>query len=343
MERSLILPLLTALGVLSAVADDAAINRGKAVYAIYCAPCHGIEGAGLVGPNLTDAEILHGESYEEIVNVITMGVPAKAMPSWASVLTSAQIEDSAHFVRSILGKNLPGPARGEESTMTSFPEGSPTLPYVLRTFMPTLGVGPEVFPHHGHGRSTFKYSANEGIFDEQKIQHPIAGVPGAIAVNFGPSLSYCFDTTECRLLYTWTGPFVDMTYYWGEGSGGARKSFDYIARVIGDITFEAAGAPPLAGIPQFRGYRKVHGVPELLYRIGKIDFTLRIEPGTDEHTVLLHYTTSGTANGLTLRFDPREALHLKSSTGQFSRGQLSLNAKQAAAFTLTLNTDKKSR
>lgn len=336
MERSLILTLITAFGALGAVADDAAIHRGKAVYAIYCAPCHGLEGAGLVGPNLTDDEILHGESYDEIVQVITLGVPAKAMPSWASVLTPAQIKDSAHFVRSIMGKNLPGPARGEESTMTPFPEGSPTLPYVLRTFMPTLGVGPEVFPHHGSGRSTFKYSPKAGTFDEKKIQHPIAGVPGAIAVNFGPSLSYCFDTTECRLLYTWTGPFVDMTYYWGEGSGGARKSFDYIARVIGDITFEAAGAPPLAGTPKFRGYRKVQGVPEFLYRIGPIDFTLRIEPGEVAGTALLHYTTSGPTDGLTLRFDPREALHLQPSAGRFSRGQLSLTAAEASAFTLTL-------
>jgi mono/diheme cytochrome c family protein len=339
MERSLILALLTVLGALNAFADDAAINRGKSVYAIYCAPCHGIEGAGLVGPNLTDEEILHGETIEEIVKTITLGVPAKAMPSWASVLTSAQIADSAQFVRSIMGQNLPGPARGDESTMTSFPVGSPTLPYVLRTFMPALDLEPDVFPHHGHGRSTFKYSPKVGTFDEKKIQHPINGVPGAIAVNFGPSLSYCFDTTECRLLYTWTGPFVDMTSYWGEGSGGARKSFDYIARVIGDISFQAAGAPPLAGTPQFRGYRKVQGIPEFLYRIGQIDFTLRIEPGATVQTVALHYTSTGATDGLTLRFDPREALHLKSSVGKFSRGQLRLNATQAAAFTLTLATD----
>jgi mono/diheme cytochrome c family protein len=344
MERSLILLLGALLSAPFVNADDAAIARGKLTFATYCAPCHGVKGAGLVGPNLTDAEVLHGESFDEVVTVITQGVMAKAMPAWASVLTPAQIADTAHYVKSIMGQNLAGPARGAESTVTPFPTGSLTLPYVLRTFMPTLDVGPEVFAHHGEGHSTFKYSATAGTVDKETVQNPIAGVPGAIAVSFGPRLSYCFDTTECRLLYVWSGPFVDMTYYWGEGSGGARKSFDYIARVIGDVSFQTSGPPPLAGDPQFGGYRKVLGVPEFMYRIGSVDFTLRIEPGDAPEDVLLHYTAHAPGSGgLTLQFSPAEASRLTTSAGQFKGNQLVLTAAEAAAFTLRLSSSVASR
>jgi len=343
MERSLTLLLIAALSASLTSADEAAIARGTTIYATYCAPCHGVQGAGLLGPNLTDAEILHGESHEEIVTVITQGVMSKAMPSWASVLTEAQIEDTAHFVQSIMGQNLPGLARGEKTTVTPFPSGSPTLPYVLRTFMPTLDVGPEVFSHHGEGHSTFKYSPTKGSFDQATVQDPISGVPGAIAVSFGPKLSYCFDTTECRLLYTWTGPFVDMTSYWGEGEGGARKTFDYIARVIGDVGFQASGPPPFPGKPQFKGYRKVNGIPEMQYRIGAVDLTLRIEPSSSDDSVLLHYTAQGTGGGLTFNFDAAEAAQIKSDVGSFRGSNLTLTAAEASAFTLRLIPHASSR
>lgn len=343
MERSLILLLAASLSANFAAADETAIARGQTIYATYCAPCHGIEGAGLLGPNLTDAEILHGASHEEIVTVITQGVMSKAMPSWASVLTETQIQDTAHFVQSIMGLNLAGPARGEKTTVTPFPSGSPTLPYVLRTFMPTLDLGPEVFPNHGEGHSTFKYSPTKGSFDEAKVQDPISGIPGAIAVSFGPKLSYCFDTTECRLLYTWTGPFVDMTYYWGEGEGGARKKFDYIARVIGNVSFQASGPATLPGKPKFKGYRKINGIPEMQYQIGMVDFTLRIEPSASGDSVLLHYTSQGSRGGLTLHFDPTEAAQIKPDVGSFHDSRLTLTAAEASAFTLRLIPNVSSR
>ena len=336
MERGLILLLAATLVSSSGFADEEAIARGKTIYASYCAPCHGVEGAGLVGPNLTDEEILYGSSLEEIINIITQGVPTKAMPSWASVLKPEQIHDSAVFVQSIMGNNLVGPARGDASTVTPFPFGTPEAPFLIRTFLPSLNIDPVVFAHHHEGQSTFKYRATEGTYNLEIKQDPIEGIPAAIAVSFGPTLSYCFDTTECRLLYTWSGPFLDMTYYWGEGSGGARKSFDYIARVIGDITFKASGLPPVPGPPRFHGYRKINGIPEMLYSIGKIQFTLRIEPELDGDIALLHYTTQGAPDGLTLDFSENETTRFDSDSGIFRDSALILSPAEAAAFTLRI-------
>lgn len=52
------------------------VERGKAVFAKdgLCYACHGAEGEGTIGPNLTDSEWLHSKgSYEEIVASVTKG------------------------------------------------------------------------------------------------------------------------------------------------------------------------------------------------------------------------------------------------------------------------------
>ena len=209
------------------------VKKGETLYKTFCASCHGPEGAGLVGPNLTDKVVLHGTKKEDIIKTITLGVPGKGMPPWGSILNNEQKSDLADFVKSIMGKNLPSPFQAGKSNVTPFPKGDLARPYLMRTFMPKHGLSDEVFANHGKGEATPKYSPSKGTFNPTKMDKPIEGIPGAIAVNFGPKLSYCFDSTECRLLYTWSGDFMDMTNYWGKGSGGGRKRFGYIGKILG--------------------------------------------------------------------------------------------------------------
>lgn len=90
--------------------------EGKALYAINCAPCHGQAGEGIVGPNLTDAFWLHGESAESIVQTITDGVPAQGMIAWGNILGPKKIESVAAFILSLKGSNPPNAKapQGEE-------------------------------------------------------------------------------------------------------------------------------------------------------------------------------------------------------------------------------------
>ncbi len=349
MERSLIpvrrlaaaaaLPLLSGLNIAVAQTDTAALDSGRELYATYCAPCHGAAGAGLVGPNLTDAEVLHGESHEDIVRVITEGISGKAMPAWDAVLNADQIGDVAAFVRSIMGTNLPSPLATVDSIVTPFPMGTRAAPLVLRTFMPTLEMGDEVFTHHHLGQATPKYQPNNGRFSGDEVDAPIDGIPAAIAVNFGPELSYCFDTTECRLLYTWSGGFMDMTDYWGAETGGARKRFSYVPTLMGSVAFKARGFAPVRGTPRFLGYQKIDGVPAMRYRVGVIEFLLRIEPGDTPGVAICHYTTEGADSGLIFRLPPGQAERCETSVGEFVDGELHLDAAAARAFTLTLRPE----
>jgi mono/diheme cytochrome c family protein len=58
----------------------AMVDRGKTIFtgAGVCFACHGSDASGATGPNLSDTTWIHGHGkYEEIVAIITSGVPAK--------------------------------------------------------------------------------------------------------------------------------------------------------------------------------------------------------------------------------------------------------------------------
>ena len=315
------------------------IKKGEQVYKMFCAACHGPEGAGLVGPNLTDKEILHGDKKEDIVKVINNGVPGKAMPGWSAILKPEQVSDVADFVKSIMGKNLPSPFTAGKSSVTPFPKGSESRPLLMRTFMPKMGLSDEVFANHDKGLPVPKYSPKTGKESTSKVDKPIEGIPGAIAVDFGEKLSYCFDSTECRIFYVWSGGFMDMTNYWGKGPGSGRKRFGYIGKVLGKVSFLAKGKAALSGKPQFKGYRKIQSVPEFMYSIGDVNFTLRIVPGKIPGEAVCHYT-SDASNGLTFKFDPNEAKQFSVNKGDFKNGVLTLNGNDAASFTITIKPAK---
>lgn len=83
--------------------DEPALNSGKIIYEKNCATCHGTEGGGIVGPNLTDDYWIHGGGIQNIYDVIKKGVPAKGMISWELVLNHKDILETASYVFSLHG------------------------------------------------------------------------------------------------------------------------------------------------------------------------------------------------------------------------------------------------
>lgn len=184
-------------------------------------------------------------------------------------------------------------------TLSNLPMGTREAPLVLRTYFPDPGLSREVMSRHGLGARARKYTPGKG--DVDGFVDPIPGIPGAVGVNFGPELSYCWDTTECRLLYAWTGGFLDMTNYWGEPESGRRKGFGYIPEIVGELVYLSRGSHPL-GIfdhytnppaPEFLGYEMVDGVPEFSYREGNAVVRVRIVPGDKPMSFVKHYRVEG--------------------------------------------------
>lgn len=99
--------------LLSRAQDAAAVARGKEVFTTVCAACHGQQGEGLVGPNLTDNAWIHGGAPSKIYTSVAEGVLAKAMPAWKEQLGPEKTRDVVAFVLTLKGKNLAGPRPAE--------------------------------------------------------------------------------------------------------------------------------------------------------------------------------------------------------------------------------------
>ena len=92
------------------VSDTEVLAKGKAVYGGKCAACHGNEGQGVIGPNLSDNYWLHGDGkLPTIAKVVSEGVAAKGMPPWGPVLTPDELTQVTVFVASLKGTNPANP------------------------------------------------------------------------------------------------------------------------------------------------------------------------------------------------------------------------------------------
>jgi cytochrome c oxidase cbb3-type subunit III len=83
-----------------AAADPAMVDRGKALYGVNCAFCHGSDArGGEGGPNLIRSQlVMNDQNGEGIAPVVQNGRPDAGMPKFP--LTSAQITDIAAFIHS---------------------------------------------------------------------------------------------------------------------------------------------------------------------------------------------------------------------------------------------------
>ncbi|MCH5720927.1 cbb3-type cytochrome c oxidase N-terminal domain-containing protein [Niabella hibiscisoli] len=88
--------------------DATGIEAGRALYTSNCSACHGSDGQGGVGPNLTDDFWLHGGSIGDVFKTIRLGVVEKGMMSWKDVFSADQIAQLASYIKSTHGSKPAG-------------------------------------------------------------------------------------------------------------------------------------------------------------------------------------------------------------------------------------------
>jgi len=81
---------------------DEAIQAGQEIYDANCYMCHGTELEGGIGPSFQDDEWIHGNTPEDVIEVITEGVPEKGMLTWGPILGAEKVNQVAAYV---LAKN----------------------------------------------------------------------------------------------------------------------------------------------------------------------------------------------------------------------------------------------
>lgn len=78
-------------------AEDVA--RGRKLFTVHCARCHGMHGLGGTGPSL--ARLSPATDTRRIISVIENGVPGTAMPTWRNNFLAKDKQALATFVRSL--------------------------------------------------------------------------------------------------------------------------------------------------------------------------------------------------------------------------------------------------
>jgi cytochrome c oxidase cbb3-type subunit 3 len=90
---------LEALASLSS--DQATVAAGQKVFSFHCAPCHGDNAEGKVGPSLADDVWVYGSEPKDILTSIRDGRP-KGMPKWKTKLNQEEVKDVTVYVMSLV-------------------------------------------------------------------------------------------------------------------------------------------------------------------------------------------------------------------------------------------------
>ena len=83
------------------------VAAGQAIFSQNCIACHGGQGEGGIGPNLTDEYWLHGGEVKDVFRTIKYGVLDKGMVPWEQSLTPAQLAEVTNYIISLRGSNPP--------------------------------------------------------------------------------------------------------------------------------------------------------------------------------------------------------------------------------------------
>jgi cytochrome c oxidase cbb3-type subunit 3 len=91
------------------LSSESDILEGRKLFADKtCISCHGPQGGGGTGPNLTDAYWINGGSAPDIFKSIKYGIPEKGMKSWKNEITPSQMAQIVSYIHSLQGSNPPG-------------------------------------------------------------------------------------------------------------------------------------------------------------------------------------------------------------------------------------------
>ena len=104
--------------------DEPIDLEARKTFAMFCGSCHKPDGAGLVGPNMTDDHYVHMKSLEEMERLVRKGKEGTAMAAFENILDEEQLKAVVKFTASLRGTNPDGQIDSQGSPIPPF--SSPT-------------------------------------------------------------------------------------------------------------------------------------------------------------------------------------------------------------------------
>lgn len=112
--------------ILGYAQDDRFMGVAQNIFLGKCATCHGADGQGMSGANLTDDLYINVKSAVDIYDVIAEGRNNNAMPAWKTQLSVNEMVLMSSYVTTLRGKNLPGRAPDPQAMpIDPWPEAEP--------------------------------------------------------------------------------------------------------------------------------------------------------------------------------------------------------------------------
>lgn len=91
--------------ILRLMLDESMMEAVGGMFRGNCAQCHGNEGGGNIGPNLTDDAFKNITAPADLYTVIADGIPGTSMPAWSQRLREPQMILLASYVAHLRGTN----------------------------------------------------------------------------------------------------------------------------------------------------------------------------------------------------------------------------------------------
>jgi len=89
------------------------LQKGQKIYKMRCYACHGKDGKGSIGPNLTDPYWETINSEKELENVITNGKKGTMMIAYKDYLKPDDLKAVILYIKAIQGKKVKKPKKPE--------------------------------------------------------------------------------------------------------------------------------------------------------------------------------------------------------------------------------------
>jgi len=96
--------------------DEGSLASGKETWDKICAVCHLVDGGGLVGPNMTDNFWIHGNTVEDLYNIVEIGVIEKGMIPYKDQLSEQKRLEVISFILVKLQGTTPATPKAPEGT-----------------------------------------------------------------------------------------------------------------------------------------------------------------------------------------------------------------------------------
>jgi cytochrome c oxidase cbb3-type subunit 3 len=101
--------------ILALLTDEASIAEGQVIFQKNCIACHGMNGEGGIGANLTDDTWIHGCNFESVFTIVKEGGP-NGMISYKSQMSDQKMQQvSSYILTKLKGTNLAGKAAEGEA------------------------------------------------------------------------------------------------------------------------------------------------------------------------------------------------------------------------------------